>query len=203
MHVKNETVTEGKMEKEKFKINLQLFAGEGEGEANPPAGGEKTGSEPENMIPKTRFDEVLTKSKEKDKLIAELQAERKQYETYVPAEKLAEVQSAAKAEAEAAINELHIKSELKLSLIEKGFSTKQIDLILKAADTTGLKRDGDKITGLSDVTEKLYAEYKEVFGLKAVGVNNTGAGAGGTAPEASVDANTQHLNSLRGLMGLK
>ena len=202
MVVKNETVTEEEMEKEKFKINLQLFAGE-EGEANPPAEGEKTGSEPENMIPKTRFDEVLTKSKEKDKLIAELQAKEKQYETYVPAEKLTEAQAAAKAEAEAAINDLHIKSELKLSLIEKGFSTKQIDLILKSADTTGLKRDGDKIIGLSDVTEKLHTEYKEVFGLKAAGVNNTGAGAGYAAPGASVDANTQHLNSLRGLMGLK
>ena len=130
MVVKNETVTEEEMEKEEFKINLQLFAGE-EGEANPPAGGEKTGSEPENMIPKTRFDEVLTKSKEKDKLIAELQAERKQYETYVPAEKLTEAQAAAKAEAEAAINDLHIKSELKISLMDKGFNQKQIDLILK------------------------------------------------------------------------
>ena len=54
------------MEKEEFKINLQLFAGEGEGEAAS-AGDVNTGSEPENMIPKTRFDEVLTKSKEKDK----------------------------------------------------------------------------------------------------------------------------------------
>jgi hypothetical protein len=141
-----------------------------------------------NVIPRERFNEVNSKLKEANNLIAQLQAKEKQYETYVPAEKLTEAQAAAKAEAEAAINDLHIKSELKLSLIEKGFSTKQIDLILKSADTAGLKRDGDKIIGLSDVTEKLHTEYKEVFGLKALGVNNTGAGAGGTAPGAGYTA---------------
>ena len=156
-----------------------------------------------NVIPRERFNEVNSKLKEANNLIAQLQAKEKQYETYVPAEKLTEAQTAAKAEAEAAINDLHIKSELKISLMDKGFNQKQIDLILKSADTAGLKRDGNKIIGLSDVTEKLHTEYKEVFGLKAAGVNNTGAGAGYAAPGASVDANTQHLNSLRGLMGLK
>lgn len=189
------------MEKEEFKINLQLFAGEGEGEAAS-AGDVNTGSEPENMIPKTRFDEVLTKSKEKDKLIAELQAKEKQYETYVPADKLTEAQAAAKAEAEAKINEFAIKADLKVSLIEKGFTAKQIDLILSQADTSGLKRDGEKVIGLNDVTEKLYGEYKEVFGLKVAGVNNTGAAAGGTAPGTPEDEHTKKMNSLRKSFGL-
>lgn len=175
------------MEKKKFKINLQLFAGEGEG-ATPPAEGEKTGSEPEKFIPKSRLDEVINKSKEKDDLIAQLQAEKKQFETYVPADKLTETQAAAKAEADAKINDFAIKADLKVSLIEKGFTAKQIDLILSQADTTGLKRDGEKVIGLNDVTEKLYGEYKEVFGLKALGVNNTGAGAGGTPPGAGYTA---------------
>ena len=80
-----------------------------------------------NVIPRERFNEVNSKLKEANNLIAQLQAKEKQYETYVPAEKLTEAQAKAKAEAEAAINDLHIKSELKLSLIEKGFSTKQIE----------------------------------------------------------------------------
>jgi hypothetical protein len=179
----------GKMEKKKFKINLQLFAEPGEGEgATPPAEGEKTGSDPEKLIPKSRLDEVITKSKEKDVLIAQLQAKEKQYETYVPADKLTEAQATAKAEADAKINDFAIKADLKVSLIEKGFTAKQIDLILSQADTTGLKRDGEKVIGLNDVTEKLYGEYKEVFGLKALGVNNTGAGAGGQAPGAGYTA---------------
>lgn len=135
-----------------------------------------------NAIPRERFNEVNGKYKEALAVIEQLQAEKKQFETYVPADKLTEAQAAAKAEAEAKINEFAIKADLKLSLIEKGFTAKQIDLILSQADTTGLKRDGEKVIGLNDVTEKLYGEYKEVFGLKAVGVNNTGAAAGGQAP---------------------
>ena len=189
------------MEKKKFKINLQLFAGEGEG-ATPPAEGEKTENNPEKFIPKSRLDEVINKSKEKDDLIAQLQAEKKQFETYVPADKLTEAQVAAKAEAEAKINEFAIKADLKVSLIEKGFTAKQIDLILSQADTTGLKRDGEKVIGLSDVTEKLYGEYKEVFGIKIAGVNNTGAAAGGTAPGTPEDEHTKKMNSLRKSFGL-
>ena len=141
-----------------------------------------------NAIPRERFNEINSKLKEANNLIAELQAKEKQYETYVPADKLTEAQTAAKAEAEAKINEFAIKADLKVSLIEKGFTAKQIDLILSQADTTGLKRDGEKVIGLSDVTEKLYGEYKEVFGLMVAGVNNTGAGAGGTAPGAGYTA---------------
>lgn len=141
-----------------------------------------------NVIPRERFNEVNAKLKEANNLIAELRAKEKQYETYVPADKLAEAQAAAKAEAEAKINEFAIKADLKVSLIEKGFTAKQIDLILSQADTTGLKRDGEKVIGLNDVAEKLYGEYKEVFGLKALGVNNTGAAAGGTAPGAGYTA---------------
>lgn len=141
-----------------------------------------------NVIPRERFNEVNAKLKEANNLIAELRAKEKQYETYVPADKLTEAQAAAKAEAEAKINEFAIKADLKVSLIEKGFTAKQIDLILSQADTTGLKRDGEKVIGLNDVAEKLYGEYKEVFGLKALGVNNTGAAAGGTAPGAGYTA---------------
>ena len=141
-----------------------------------------------NAIPRERFNEVNGKLKEANNLIAELQAKEKQYETYEPADKLTEAQTAAKAEADAKINEFAIKADLKVSLIEKGFTAKQIDLILSQADTTGLKRDGEKVIGLNDVTEKLYGEYKEVFGLKVVGVNNTGAAAGGTAPGAGYTA---------------
>ena len=141
-----------------------------------------------NAIPRERFNEVNVKYKEALTVIEQLQAEKKQYETYVPADKLTEAQAAAKAEAEAKINDFAIKADLKVSLIEKGFTAKQIDLILSQADTTGLKRDGEKVIGLSDVTEKLYGEYKEVFGIKALGVNNTGAGAGGTAPGAGYTA---------------
>ena len=141
-----------------------------------------------NAIPRERFNEINGKLKEANNLIAELQAKEKQYETYVPADKLTEAQTAAKAEAEAKINDFAIKADLKVSLIEKGFTAKQIDLILSQADTTGLKRDGEKVIGLNDVTEKLYGEYKEVFGIKVAGVNNTGAGAGGTAPGAGYTA---------------
>ena len=141
-----------------------------------------------NVIPRERFNEINGKYKEALTVIEQLQAEKKQFETYVPADKLTEAQAAAKAEAEAKINEFAIKADLKVSLIEKGFTAKQIDLILSQADTTGLKRDGEKVIGLNDVTEKLYGEYKEVFGLKAAGVNNTGAAAGGTAPGAGYTA---------------
>ena len=75
-------------------------------------------------------------------------------------------------------------------------------MILSQADTTGLKRDGEKVIGLNDVTEKLYGEYKEVFGLKVAGVNNTGAGAGGTAPGTPEDEHTKKMNSLRKSFGL-
>ena len=155
-----------------------------------------------NAIPRERFNEINGKLKEANNLIAELQAKEKQYETYVPADKLSEAQTAAKAEADAKINEFAIKADLKVSLIEKGFTAKQIDLILSQADTTGLKRDGEKVIGLNDVTEKLYGEYKEVFGLKVAGVNNTGAGAGGTPPGATEDEHTKKMNSLRKSFGL-
>ena len=155
-----------------------------------------------NAIPRERFNEVNGKLKEANNLIAELQAKEKQYETYVPADKLTEAQTAAKAEAEAKINDFAIKADLKVSLIEKGFTAKQIDLILSQADTTGLKRDGEKVIGWNDVTEKLYGEYKEVFGIKALGVNNTGAAAGGTAPGTAEDEHTKKMNSLRKSFGL-
>ena len=155
-----------------------------------------------NAIPRERFNEINGKLKEANNLIAELQAKEKQYETYVPADKLTEAQTAAKAEAEAKINDFAIKADLKVSLIEKGFTAKQIDLILSQADTTGLKRDGEKVIGLNDVTEKLYGEYKEVFGIKALGVNNTGAAAGGTAPGTPDDEHTKKMNSLRKSFGL-
>ena len=155
-----------------------------------------------NAIPRDRFNEVNGKYKEALTVIEQLQAEKKQFETYVPADKLTEAQTAAKAEADAKINEFAIKADLKVSLIEKGFTAKQIDLILSQADTTGLKRDGEKVIGLNDVTEKLYGEYKEVFGLKVAGVNNTGAGAGGTPPGTTEDEHTKKMNSLRKSFGL-
>lgn len=41
-----------------------------------------------NVIPRERFNEVNSKLKEANNLIAQLQAKEKQYETYVPAENL-------------------------------------------------------------------------------------------------------------------
>ena len=186
----------------KFKINLQLFAGEGAGENG--EGGEGSTGEVVKTVPYERFSTVNKELKAEREAKLALEEQIKAFQGYVPASELETAKTAAEKAYNEKLDSITKSSELKLKLVSTGLEEQYTALVMSQVDLSKLNIQDGKIIGLDDVVNGLKEKYPKMFGEeKKPAINNTGSNPKGQPPAGGLTEEEKLRAEIRRNMGLK